>query len=220
MEAMDKWVQIIKSKLGYPVVDIYTTDEAIHGFIRFAIDKISAFVEEAEYITVQGPTVDMRQYNVFVVLGVYKTQMTSNNASLSYVDEFAMLNYAPFTAQGGNMELLLMRNLFKSEMDSMVPVDYELIDGMLYLSGIYGFATVKAVTEKSLFKMSPTYQNWIIDYALAMTKQSEGNIRGKFKVTGSPVEMDGSALISEGREEQQKLEEKLGVTIGAWYVTR
>lgn len=217
---VNEWIEQVKIRLGFPVVEIYTPDDNIQKLVMQAIDKISTFLEECEFLTVQGPTVDLRSLNVYCVLGVYKTQMTSSMGSLSYVDEFALINYAPFLEPGGNIERMLLRNMYRSELDYLVPIDYELIDGKLFLSGIYGYATVKAITEKSLYKMSNTYQLWIVDYTLALLKQAEGLARRKFKISGSPVEIDGDALVSEGKTEQDVLEDKLGKTIGGWYYTR
>ncbi len=54
---------------------------------------------------------------------------------------------------------------------------------------------------------------WIFDYATALSKQNLGLIRrkfGSFQGLGNMnVQMDGDALMSEGKEEIEKLEEQL-----------
>lgn len=53
--------------------------------------------------------------------------------------------------------------------------------------------------------------DWCIDYAIAIVKLSLGRVRSKFRGGDLDVEMDGSDLISEGREDKTALEERLGV---------
>ena len=68
--------------------------------------------------------------------------------------------------------------------------------------------------------MTEDYVNWVLDYSVALVKCIEGEIRSKVKITGSPVEMNGSELKSEGITEKKELEEKLGTSIGLFYATR
>ena len=68
--------------------------------------------------------------------------------------------------------------------------------------------------------MTDDYVNWIEDYTVALVKCIEGEIRSKVKITGSPVETNGSELKQEGITEKAALEEKLGTQIGLFYATR
>jgi len=55
-------------------------------------------------------------------------------------------------------------------------------------------------------------KQWIRRFALALTKEILGQIRSKFAtvpIPGESVTLNGPALISEGREEQEKLREEL-----------
>jgi hypothetical protein len=55
-------------------------------------------------------------------------------------------------------------------------------------------------------------KQWIRRFALALTKEILGQIRSKFStipIPGESVTLNGPALISEGREEQEKLREEL-----------
>ena len=55
--------------------------------------------------------------------------------------------------------------------------------------------------------------DWIFDYATAEAKERLGRIRSKFanfqSIGNQGISMDGDALISEGKEEKEKLEETL-----------
>jgi hypothetical protein len=59
-------------------------------------------------------------------------------------------------------------------------------------------------------------KQWIRRYALALVKETLGQIRSKFAsipIPGDSVNLNGAALISEGREEQKELKEELKTTL-------
>ena len=59
-------------------------------------------------------------------------------------------------------------------------------------------------------------KQWIRRYALALCKETLGQIRSKFNsvpIPGESVTLNGTALISEGKDEQEKLREELKTTL-------
>ena len=59
-------------------------------------------------------------------------------------------------------------------------------------------------------------KQWIRRFALALTKEILGQVRSKFgsiPIPGQDLTLNGSALITEGREEQEKLREELKTTL-------
>ena len=59
-------------------------------------------------------------------------------------------------------------------------------------------------------------KQWIRRFTLALCKETLGQIRSKFAtvpIPGESVTLNGSALISEGKEEQDKLREELKTTL-------
>ena len=59
-------------------------------------------------------------------------------------------------------------------------------------------------------------KQWIRRFALSLTKETLGQIRSKFAtvpIPGESVTLNGPALISEGREEQDKLRIELKETL-------
>ena len=59
-------------------------------------------------------------------------------------------------------------------------------------------------------------KQWIRRFALALTKETLGQIRSKFStipIPGESVNLNGSDLISQGKDEQQKLREELKTTL-------
>ena len=59
-------------------------------------------------------------------------------------------------------------------------------------------------------------KQWIRRFALALSKETLGNIRSKFgtiPIPGSSVTLDGAALLTQGQGEQEKLKEELKTTL-------
>ena len=59
-------------------------------------------------------------------------------------------------------------------------------------------------------------KQWIRRFALALTKEILGQVRSKFgsvPIPGADITLNGAALITEGREEQEKLREELKTTL-------
>ena len=90
----------------------------------------------------------------------------------------------------------------------------------MYIDGGNAPWSIEAVTEHSINTMTEDYVSWITDYSVALAKCIEGEIRSKVKITGSPVETNGSEIKQEGITEKAALEEKLGTQLGLFYATR
>ena len=59
-------------------------------------------------------------------------------------------------------------------------------------------------------------KQWIRRFALALSKEVLGQVRSKFgaiPIPGDAVTLNGSDLITQGREEQDKLREELKTTL-------
>lgn len=64
--------------------------------------------------------------------------------------------------------------------------------------------------------IAPAWRNWAQKYALACAKVILGNIRSKYKVLPGPAggaQLNGEALIAEGREDKKLLEDELFMNI-------
>ena len=61
-------------------------------------------------------------------------------------------------------------------------------------------------------KINSIGKQWIRRFALALSKETLGNIRSKIStipIPGDSVTLDGPALLSQGQTEQEKLREEL-----------
>lgn len=85
--------------------------------------------------------------------------------------------------------------------------------------------TPTADTSGSIFKVDESYAewlyeyDWIVEYALALSKITLGGIRRKFSqfqsIGNTGISLDGDQLLSEGKEEKRELEERLKLEEGS-----
>lgn len=81
-------------------------------------------------------------------------------------------------------------------------------------SGIGGVNNMNALPFENLpyNKINSIGKQWVRRFALALSKETLGNIRSKFTtipIPGDSVTLDGPALLSQGQGEQEKLREEL-----------
>ena len=209
-------LETVKTRLGYPVIDLAITDDMILKQIDFAITKIVPYLNNIEILTVSGKVVKFAHKKVYAVLRVASatdTEAVSLDKAVDY--GFYMMNN-----HRSLVDCALWNYYVDSAQNDLNPIGFRLVGDTLYIDGGNPPWTVEAITENSISTMTEDYISWIIDYSVALTKCVEGEIRSKIKITGSPIETNGSELKSEGITEKKELEEKLGTSIGLFYATR
>ena len=211
-----KILEYTKTRLGYPVVDLAITDDMIYKQIDFAINKIIPYLNNIEVLTVYGKVVKFQHKRVYAVIRV------TSSADVESVNIDKAINYGFYiTNSTRSLTNMAVWNYYTdSVQDDLNQIGFRLIGDTLYIDGGNSPWTVEAITDDSISTMTDDYVNWIEDYTVALVKCIEGEIRSKVKITGSPVETNGSELKQEGITEKAALEEKLGTQIGLFYATR
>lgn len=205
----------IKIRLGYPVIDLAITDEMILKQIDCAIRKIIPYLNNIEVISVLNRVTKFTDDHVYTVIRV-----TSSNSETNINIDKA-INYGYYTTNNRTLVDCALWNYYCDVVqDDLNSIGFRLVGDTLYIDGGNAPYTVEAITDKSISTMTEDFVNWVLDYSVALTKCVEGEIRSKVKVTGSPIETNGSELKSEGITEKKDLEDKLGTTIGMFYATR
>ena len=209
-------LEYTKTRLGYPVVDLAITDDMISKQIDFAINKIIPYLNNIEVLTVYGKVVKFQHKRVYAVIRV------TSSADVESVNIDKAINYGFYiTNSTRSLTNMAVWNYYTdSVQDDLNQIGFRLIGDTLYIDGGNSPWTVEAITDDSISTMTDDYVNWIEDYTVALVKCIEGEIRSKVKITGSPVETNGSELKQEGITEKAALEEKLGTQIGLFYATR
>ena len=209
-------LEIVKTRLGYPVIDLAITDDMILKQIDFAITKIVPYLNNIEILTVSGKVVKFEHKKVYAVLRVASatdTEAVSLDKAVDY--GFYMMNN-----HRSLVDCALWNYWCDTVQQDLNQIGFRLVGDTLYIDGGNAPWTIEAITDLSVSTMTEDYVNWVLDYSVALVKCIEGEIRSKVKITGSPVEMNGSELKSEGITEKKELEEKLGTSIGLFYATR
>ena len=211
-----KILEYTKTRLGYPVVDLAITDDMISKQIDFAINKIIPYLNNIEVLTVYGKVVKFQHKRVYAVIRV------TSSADVESVNIDKAINYGFYiTNSTRSLTNMAVWNYYTdSVQDDLNQIGFRLIGDTLYIDGGNSPWTVEAIADDSISTMTEDYVNWIEDYTVALVKCIEGEIRSKVKITGSPVETNGSELKQEGITEKAALEEKLGTQIGLFYATR
>ena len=211
-----KILEYTKTRLGYPVVDLAITDDMISKQIDFAINKIIPYLNNIEVLTVYGKVVKFQHKRVYAVIRV------TSSADVESVNIDKAINYGFYiTNSTRSLTNMAVWNYYTdSVQDDLNQIGFRLIGDTLYIDGGNSPWTVEAITDDSISTMTDDYVNWIEDYTVALVNSIEGEIRSNVKITGSPVETNGSELKQEGITEKAALEEKLGTQIGLFYATR
>ena len=211
-----KILEYTKTRLGYPVVDLAITDDMISKQIDFAINKIIPYLNNIEVLTVYGKVVKFQHKRVYAVIRV------TSSADVESVNIDKAINYGFYiTNSTRSLTNMAVWNYYTdSVQDDLNQIGFRLTGDTLYIDGGNSPWTVEAITDDSISTMTDDYVSWIEDYTVALVKCIEGEIRSKVKITGSPVETNGSELKQEGITEKAALEEKLGTQIGLFYATR
>lgn len=210
-------LETVKIRLGYPVIDLAITDEMIDKQITTAIRKIVPYLNNIEIITTYSKTVKFDHNRIFAVVRVTSSAETDENININKA-----INQGFYVINGSRS--LVNRALWNYYTDSVQSdlnqIGFRLVGDTVYIDGGNSPWTIEAITNKSIDTMTDDFVNWVMDYTVALVKCIEGEIRSKVKITGSPIETNGSELKQEGITEKAALEEKLGTAIGLFYATR
>lgn len=212
-----KIVDDVKTRLGYPVIDLAITDDMILKQINVALNRIVPYLNNIETFTVYDKIIDFTHNKVYAVIRVTSAEDLTDSGSIDKA-----INYGFYvTNSTRSITNMALWNYYTDTIqDDLNSIGFRLIGDTLYIDGGNSPWTVEAITENSINTMTPDYINWIVDYSVALVKCIEGEIRSKVKISGSPIETNGSELKQEGITEKQALEEKLGTSLGLFYATR
>lgn len=229
------WLNYIKTSLGYPVVNVYMTDEMIEQQITFAIRKVLPWVNAVEFIEV-GRKTEFTDRLIYAVLRVhqmgYADDSTSTSSGASYYDmlltrsiynQLGGTNLSQYSGTQGLVNAALYNYEYEEVKATMNPIGFRLIGNILFVddsTGGSGPYTAEVISDRSIANIDESYQSWLLEYSLALTKITCGEIRSKVTIQGSPLTLNGSELKAEGKAEKEALEAKLGNQMSLYFCTR
>lgn len=155
---------------------------------------------------------------VFYVLPVFEDllragQLDISNrvrrSNFSYQIQGQDLRIFPMPTQSDPLNLFIKFSFPLDPFKPNLPYEDDTIEGVSNLSNIpFGNINYSQINQMS--------RQWIRQYTLALCKETLGLIRSKFSsvpIPGSDVQLNGSDLISQGREDRQRLSESLSETL-------
>ena len=155
---------------------------------------------------------------VFYVLPVFEDLLRAGQLDISnrvrrsnysYKLQGQELRIFPRPTQDNPQNLFIKFSFPADPFRPNLPYEDESIDGVSNLSNIpFGNITYSKINQMS--------RQWIRQYTLALCRETLGLIRSKFSsvpIPGSDVQLNGSDLLSQGREDRQRLSESLTETL-------
>ena len=155
---------------------------------------------------------------VFYVLPVFEDLLRAGQLDISnrvrrsnysYRFQGQNLRIFPRPTQNNPMNLFIKFTFPSQPYKTALPYDDQTIDGVSNISNI-PFGNI------SYSKINAMSRQWIRQYAMALCKETLGLVRSKFStvpIPGSDLSMNGSDLISQGREDKTRLIEGLNTTL-------
>lgn len=155
---------------------------------------------------------------VFYVLPVFEDllragQLDISNrvrrSNFSYKLQGKNLRIFPRPTQDNPMNLFVKFSFPPDPYKTNLPYEDATIDGVSNISNV-PFTNVKYSSINSMCRQ------WIKQYTLALCKETLGLIRSKFSsvpIPGSDLQMNGSELVSQGREDKTNLNSSLSETL-------
>ena len=155
---------------------------------------------------------------VFYVLPVFEDLLRAGQLDISnrvrrsnysYRLQGQDLRIYPRPTQSNPMNLFVKFSFPADPYKPNLPYDDKSIDGVSNISNIpFGNIKFSEINQMS--------RHWIRQYTLSLCKETLGLTRSKFSsvpIPGSDLQMNGSDLISQGREDRQRLAESLSETL-------
>lgn len=216
---MDELVAEIKVDLGCDINSLGISDTSIVLKINEALRKISVYAPYVctEMLPVAGGVAQLPEDTTTVVevLNLDKPSITNAKVVADDTDLFSVSRYLYNYNDLSDPYIFLMQKNAVSTLQNFVRLKdykYEKTNHKLYISNHEG----EKVCVKYLRKYRSVEEIEDLDvlqrvkeYALALCKIIEGQIRRKLQSAPGAIQLDGDALVSEGMQEKQAIEDRL-----------
>lgn len=203
-EKINRIVNYIKTQLGHPVVKIEITDDMIQEFIYNAVRKIAN--NNCDTAFKQVPALPCQVFEAETVIRVYDNRMI---ATMSSNTDIFSINIIRKGLYSGSLKDISISQAYQDFSSSLTTHSFKFHDDKLYIDGLTGMVVVEYIPKVEDLEFSRVDEDWVTRYALALSKEALGRIRGKFTPGTAPFTMDHEALLSEANEEKQRLEDEL-----------
>ena len=211
----------IKVDLGCDVVSLGISDGSIELKIKEALRKISIY---APYVVMEQFTPSSSgsyelPEDTTTVVAVYNLDTTNTSTGAVIADDIDLFSVSRYLYNYNDMmdpyTFIMQKNAIKTLQNFVNMSDwrYEKSEHRLYLSGTmpsktYCVKYLRRYRDIEEVHDADMYQ-YVKEYALALCKIIEGNIRRKLQSAPGAIQLDGDQLVSEGMDAKREIEESL-----------
>lgn len=214
---LDELRDEIKIDLGVDINSLGISDSTIEAKIKQAMRKVSSYApyRAIDVFDVVGNKVQMPS-TTSAVLGIYNHTPT-NNPVVGDEDQdlFSVRKYL-YSGTGLRDPFVMLQQVSQAEaIRGFVAIKdymYDRNTRTLYISDFPGTrATIDYLRAYGILEEVNSEQvlDTIHEYALALCKIIEGEIRRKLQSAPGAIAMDGDALVSEGQASKSQIESEL-----------
>ena len=216
---LDDLVDEIKIDLGCDINSLGISDDSIAIKVHEALRKISVYAPYVctEMFDVIGGSAQLPEDTTVVVavMNLDKPSATKAKVVADDTDLFSVSRYLYNYNDLSDPYIFLMQKNAVNTLQNFVRLTdykYEKSTHKLYISNHDGeklcikylrrYRSIEEVEDLDVLQR-------VKEYALALCKIIEGNIRRKLQSAPGAIQLDGDSLVSEGMQEKQAIEEKL-----------
>lgn len=213
-------VEEIKFDLGSDINSLGISDETIELKIKEAIRKISTYAPciKSGYFPVVGKKIEMPEGTIGVLQVLNQTNITGSRGDYRtlYKDDtdlFSVSRYLFNYNDRSDPFIFLMQKNQVNTLQNFVSLSdwrYDSYQNILYVNN-YGGTTLSLIYMSTFSDFNEVRDIEVVqavkEYALALCKIIEGQIRRKLQSAPGAIQMDGDALVSEGTAEKQRLDD-------------
>lgn len=213
-------VEEIKLDLGADINSLGISDETIELKIKEAVRKISVYAPciKSGFFSVESGRIEMPEGTLGVLQVLNQTSVTNTSGSVNlYQNDTDLFSVSRYLFNYNDLSdpfiFLMQKNQLKTIQGFISLQDwrYDSYQNILYVNNFGG----KTLSLVYLSKFSDDMEDIrdvdviqaVKEYALALCKIIEGQIRRKLQSAPGAIQMDGDALVSEGMSEKQRLDE-------------
>lgn len=212
---------IIKTELTADIVNLELTDNILDSNIDRALWVSSDYWNYVDYKTIdinsiEGgisggyiPLTDIDPDGVPVITAVYPTQKIGNvDSQLLGLGSFYIQGYHDWGKRLNTYATMINKI---SQMESILGRGSRVVGDRLYLDKYHTAVTVEYIPNVVKIENinEGSWIQWIIEYAVALSKRQMAQARGKFTVDSNPHAPNAAVLLEEANDALTALMEQL-----------
>lgn len=210
-DELKKHIESMLGGTGDNKVKVELSTEDFNEIEKSTLAQIAPYYSGRRFVVADSNVVDLSHHEPIAIVNVFDTsdEILLSAEDFAFGGQNIIIYNSDFTQRYASYVAYKM--LYK-EYNYQKAQNWKLIGTTLYIHGFNKQTLIEMIvnprTMSDVEKNSEWYP-WVLDYALALAKEIVGRKRSKYIVEGSPYQLDGDKLLSEGLEEQEALKSKL-----------